>query len=415
MPKLLVVDTSYAFEAIRARGLEESVTCRDLGGFFEHVWTVHPFASLVSEDVSKFGRPEVHSLGERHTFIDGKIGRSDHLSALGVVNFFAGQGGLFLDLVRLVREEKISAVRAGDPLYAGLLGLALSRTCNIPLVVRVNANYDNLYRATGKPMMPRFFRSMRVEKVVVRHVLSRAALVAAVNEDNRKFAVLSGARPDRTTLFPYGNLLDKRHVAAPETRDRSWTPLAEYFPNPVPFVLHVGRLSSQKFPDDPIRVLAEIRRRGHDVKAVMVGDGPLRESLGALARELGVEEHVAFCGNRDQQWLSHVIPLASAVVSPLTGRALSEVAFGGAAIAAYDLDWQGDLIRTGETGELIPFREPMKMADGVERFLTDPDYARRMGEAVRRRAFEMLDPATLDAHERDQYAQLFRRFGARST
>ena len=68
--KLLVIDTSYGLEAIRARKLEESVTCRDLDGFFEHVWTVHPFASLVSEGrTAPFGEAEVHALGAAHTFI----------------------------------------------------------------------------------------------------------------------------------------------------------------------------------------------------------------------------------------------------------------------------------------------------------------------------------------------------------
>src|SRR5207249_3226718 len=45
-PRLLVLDTSYSLEAIRANRTEASVTCRDLGGFFDRVWTVHPFATL---------------------------------------------------------------------------------------------------------------------------------------------------------------------------------------------------------------------------------------------------------------------------------------------------------------------------------------------------------------------------------
>jgi hypothetical protein len=49
------------------------------------------------------------------------------------------------------------------------------------------------------------------------------------------------------------------------------------------------------------------------------------------------------------------------------------------------------------------------MADAVERFLLDPAYARAMGDAIRKRALEMLDPATLDQHERDQYERLLRR------
>jgi glycosyltransferase involved in cell wall biosynthesis len=409
--KLLVIDTSYAYEAIVARQLEESVTCRDLDGYFEHVWTVHPFASVVTEGATtRFGAAETHSLGAAHTFIDGKVGRFAAFAPIPALNFLVGQSEIVVQLTSLIRREKITAIRAGDPLYNGLLGWLLARSSGIPLVVRVNANFDKMYASTGKPTNPRLFRSFAVEKKVMRFVLSHADLVAAVNQDNLDFAIANGARPERSTIFRYGNLIDKRHVAPPESRPRDPSVLTEFWAQPYRFLLHVGRLETIKCPDDVIRVLAEVRRRGHDVKLLMVGDGQERAALIALSEELGVADHVAFCGNRGQEWLAQVIPQAAAVVSPITGRALSEAAFGGAPIVAYDLDWQGELIRTAETGELVPARSWQKMADSVERFLQDPQYARAMGDAVRKRAFEMLDPATLNQHERDQYTQLLRRF-----
>lgn len=411
--KLLVLDTSYAWEEILARGIQHSVTCRDLDGFFEHVWTVHPFASLLESGTSKFGRPETYSPAPRHTFINGKIGWFAKLRRLGTLNFLLGQSAIFVELAALIRREKISAIRAGDPLYCGLMGLALSRLCGIPLVVRVNANYDEAYEVTGRTMMPRLFPWRRLEKAVFGFVLSKADLVAAVNSDNLNFAVANRARPERSTVFRYGNLIDKQHLAAPETRERNWSVLSDVWDAPTPFLLSVSRLEPLKCPDQSIRAFAELRRRGHDIKLAMVGNGHLRESLGTLTRELGVEDHVAFFGNRDQAWLARVIPMASAVMSPCTGRALSECAFGGAPIAAYDLDWQRELIITGETGELAPAGDWSKLADGIERFLNDSAYARTVGQAVRKRAFDMLDPATLDQHERGEYERLLRRFEAR--
>lgn len=406
--KLIVLDSSFSFEAIRARGLEDSVTCRDLDGFFEHVWTVHPFATLVTSEAwtSRYGKPELHSLGPAHTFIDGKVGRFEVLRKLPALNFLISQFCLLFSLVRLVRKEKISVVRAGEPLYLGLFGWVLGRLCGIPLLVRVAANYDKAYETTGRPAIPRLFRARRIEKAVERFVLTRADLVAGANQDNLDFALANGARRERSTLFPYGNLIDRRHFTEPVKRDDGRPLLNELGVEPDQFLLHIGRLRSVKHPDDVVRVLAEVRRRGHDLKAILVGDGPLRPTLVELASELGVSDQVIFCGNKDQQWLARVIPLASVVVSPLTGRALSEAALGAAPIVAYDLDWQGDLIRTGVTGELVPHLSWAKMADAVEKFLNNPDYARAMGEAVRKRALEMLDPAKLNQHEREQYEKL---------
>ena len=272
--RLLVLDTAFALEAIRTRGLEDSITCRDLDGFFEHVWSVHPFATLVTPDewTNKFGRPEFHSLAPAHTFIDGKMGRFPMLRRLPALNFLIGQIGIFATLVRLVRKEGISAIRAGDPLYLGLFGWMLSRICGIPLVIRIGANYDKIYETTGRPMQPRLFFRRNIEKIVERFVLPRAHLVAGANQDNLDFALANGARPEFSTLFRYGNLIDRRHFTDPRSRTDGGRALVALRLLPQKFLLYVGRLEKVKHPDDVVRVLAEVRRRGHDVKAVLVGD-----------------------------------------------------------------------------------------------------------------------------------------------
>ena len=220
------------------------------------------------------------------------------------------------------------------------------------------------------------------------------------------FSLANGAKPESTVLFRYGNLIDKKHLVDPRVRPDGATLLEELGLKNKRFLLNIGRLVKLKCPDHVVRILAELRLRGYDIKAVLVGDGSFREELIALAGELGLEEQVLFCGNRDQQWLATIIPHATAVISPITGRALSEAAFGAAPIVAYDLDWQGELIQTGKTGELVPQFKWKNMADSVEKFLTNPEYARLMGDAVRRQAFEMLDPEKLDQYERNAYLKL---------
>ena len=125
--KLLVLDSSYSLESIRANKLEDSVTCRDLDGFFNHVWTVHPFATLVTSKQwsNKYGRPEIYKLTSAHTFIEGKVGRFQILHKIAPLNFLVGQIYIFFFLKNLVKKEKISVIRVGSPLYLGLLGWAL--------------------------------------------------------------------------------------------------------------------------------------------------------------------------------------------------------------------------------------------------------------------------------------------------
>ena len=147
----------------------------------------------------------------------------------------------------------------------------------------------------------------------------------------------------------------------------------------------------------------------------MAGDGSLLKKLSEQARELGVENHTIFCGNKDQEWLVSIIPLAAVVLSPHTGLALLEVALGESPIVAYDVDWQSELVESGLTGELVPHHAWEEMADRVDRLLADPQNARSMGEAARKRALKMMNPAMLDQHERNTYMKLLSNYSQSSS
>ena len=409
--KILVLDASYSLETIKSCKLEDSITCRDLNGFFQHVWTVHPFATLVTSEswTSKYGKPQWHTINVSHTFIEGKIGRFSFLRWIAPVNFLLSQMGIFITLYKLIKREKINVIRAGDPLYLGLFAWLLARLCKIPLVIRVGGNYDKICDTTGHAMMPRVFGSRKIEKKFERFILSHADLVAGANQDNLNFALKNGARPEYSTLFRYGNLINKHHFTPPEDRPDGSYLLKEMGVEPKKFLLYIGRLETVKHPDHVVKVLADIRKRGYDVKAVLAGQGECLQGLINLSNALEVNNEVVLCGNKDQEWLAQVIPLAAVVVSPHTGRALLEVALGEVPVAAYDIDWQGELIETGITGELVPYADTGKLADAVERFLSNAAYSELAGKSVRKRALEMMDPATLNEHERNEYLKLLNR------
>lgn len=410
--KLLVLDTSYSLEAIIKRGIIRSVTCRDLEGYFTHVWTVHPFAPLVTSPgwTPKFGKPVWHSLTPSHTFIEGKLGRYAWLRWIGPLNFLFAQLNLLFVLKRLIKIENISIIRAGDMLYLGLMGWLLSKWCNIPFMVRVGGNNDKVFETTGQPIQKRIFFNRKIEKKVERFVLSRAHLVAGANKDNLNFALANGARKEYSTIFRYGNLLYEGHFIEPQNRKEGITLLNDIGIKSHEFLLYIGRLEKVKHPDHVINVLAHVRKNNHDIKALFVGNGTMLGELQDLSVEKGVREHVVFAGNQNQEWLSRIIPLASVVVSPHTGRALSEAALGNVPVAAYDIDWQSELIENEITGLLVPHPDQKKLSEAVERLLTDIQFAGKMAKALREKAIDMLNPQKLNMHEAAEYDSLLGRF-----
>lgn len=408
---LLTLEGDYSLNTIRDRGLEHVVTVRDLDGFFEHVWSVNPFvgADPSEPEGSAFGPPLTTRIAPRHTFIEGKVGYRRALCRLPVLNFILAQSALIFRLSRLIRRERIGVIRASEPYYLGLMGLLLARMHHLPLVVRLIANYDADFWS-GAAIYPRLFRWRSLEKRIGRYVLKRADLVAAGNEDIRHYALANGAREDRTTVFPVGHLIDPLHFLdepgqRPDVR-------GELGLGDRPFVVCVSRLERVKHPEDVLVVLAEAKRRVPALAAVLVGDGSMRGELERKASELGVEEDVIFAGNRDQRWIARALASAAVVLSPLTGRALVEAALSGTAIVAYDVDWQSELVRSGETGSLVAFRDTRRMAEATCELLANEESAASLGKRARSVALETMDPGKLVRHEQAEYQKLLTVSGA---
>ena len=409
--RMLSLDATYSLAMIRARKLEHEITCRDLDGFFEHVWSVHPVVGASREHVVEYGTAGSREsrLADRHTMIEGSVAWSPRLVRYPIINFLVAQGMLVRRLDRLIRSEGVCVVRVGDPFYLGLVGLLLGWLNRLPVVVRINCNYDYAYADSKYLAYPRLLRWRWLEKAVARFVMARADLVAPGSRDNLEYALNNGATPERSTIWSYGTWIDPLHFEV-EPDDRP-SVRAELDLEDRPFVVLVSRLEKGKHPEDVVRVLAEGRKRIPALAALLVGGGSMQEGLEGLARELGVEDGLRTVGYRDQQWLGAALSSADVVVSPITGRALVEACLSATPVVAYDIEWQSEIIRPGETGVLVPYRDVAGMAAAVCDLLDDPDQAAALGRRAREVVIKTMDPLTLLAHEQADYERLLGRTG----
>lgn len=404
--KLLVIEGTHAFSTLRERKIEHAVTSRDVGGFFSHVWTVHP-AVGASPDHSEFsavGSPTSTDVSPRHTFIEGKVGLLSGLVGWKRTNFALAQASLVWRLSRLIRRENVSLVQVSDPYYLGLLGLLLARSHRLPLVVFVYGNFDSLYEMTGFVAYPRLIRWRWLEKRIERYVLSRADLVVAGNEDNLRFVLRNGATVERSTVFrPAGWIHPDHFDVEPEHRRRDPSELGL---GERPYILLLGRLVAVKHPEDVLVVAKDVRERGHDITVVFVGDGPMRQELQDMAVGMGLSGNAVFVGARNQNWINAALSSAEVILSPLTGLALIEACLSGTPVVAYDAEWQSELIRSGDTGLLVPYRDTRRMAEGVCYLLDNPEEGRRMADRARQTALKLMDRTALLHHQRSQYHKL---------
>ena len=406
-----MLDISFTLKMFRERHLEQALESRKLEGYFGRVISVHPLSGLFERGNNRFGEPVVTQLDDEHVFVEGKIGVSPLLRFLPPLNLFFSQISLIRLLLKIARNDgdaKVDVIRVGDPYYLGLMGWLFSRLLKAPLAIRVCFDYDLLFKTTKKPVFPRLFGFRFIEKLVERFVFPRCALIAGANQNNLDYGIANGAAPEKGVVFRYGNLIDPLHFTDPLTRTEGEKLLYDIGVE-GDFLATVSRLEEMKQPEQNLLALKLLKESGYDIKFVFIGDGSMREQLKEMASEFGLSEYVFFAGNRSQKWIAEVLPQARLVLSPHMGRGLTEACLAGAPIVAYDYDWQGEVIRSGVTGELVPDGEYNEMAQRAARLLDSPVRSRQLGLEARRVVMEMMDPETLTNHEIETYEALFNK------
>ncbi len=166
-------------------------------------------------------------------------------------------------------------------------------------------------------------------------------------------------------------------------------------PNPssVPTVLSVGRLVERKGFDRIIEALVQLRRLYPNIRYEIVGDGPHRGRLEALAEHFGVADCVVFHGALLQRDMRLAYARAWCFALPVREVGNDVEGFGivylEAAMASLPAvgglrSGAADAIVEGETGFLVDGNDPEAVGTAIAKLLSDPGRARQMGA----RAFE---------------------------
>jgi len=407
---LLVFDSAYNSVLLRDRNLEVFVTSKDLDGYFDHVWTVNPFADvqLDKSDKTRFGKNRYVKLSERHTMLECRMGLHKLFRFLPPLNFLLAQMNLLLSVYRLMRRYDIKFVRAEDPLINGFYAALFSKLFRLPLLIGVWGNPAEIRKQTKKPLMPRVFPFCWTEEIWERIILKFAKVVMVQNYDNQKFVSQKGIPENRIVQFTLDNAVHENHFIEPLERPSAKTDLEECGITSEKIVLCLSRLVASKRVDQAVLTISEESLRDFDLRLLLVGDGSDKEELKDLAISLGVEKKVIFAGNKNQKWIARVIPEVDAVLAPLTGRALLEVALGAAPVVAYDVDWHSDLIETGESGELVEDLDHVAMAHSLKLILENKEYSQKIGRELRNRALSFANLKTTQENQIDVYESLFK-------
>ncbi len=168
-----------------------------------------------------------------------------------------------------------------------------------------------------------------------------------------------------------------------------------------PTLLVVGRLAPAKGFDDAVCALGALRTRGLTPKLVVVGDGPERERLAALAREHGVEAQVDFRGALDHGGIAPLYAQAWLLLAPskvmANGRrdgipnVVIEAMAAGVPVVGTRATGIDEAVEPGVTGALAEPNDPASLADAIEPLLRQPAEIERMSATARTRVSSAFD------------------------
>jgi glycosyltransferase involved in cell wall biosynthesis len=172
-------------------------------------------------------------------------------------------------------------------------------------------------------------------------------------------------------------------------------------------ILAVGRLVPKKGFDTLLRAFAMLASRIPDLRLVLIGDGPERDTLEALSRELGVESRVHMAGAGSQEDVREAMRRADCFALPCRVGddgdrdgipvVLMEAMASGVPVVCGDLATIRELVVDDDCGRLVEPDQPEAVADEIERLMTDDSLRRAVGEAGRKRIIEEFSlDSTLD-------------------
>ncbi len=356
-----------------------------------------------------------HHLLHSSSRIASRIGR------IPVIGFLRG----FIDLVSLIRQ-----VRRMARLFRELdVDVVHTHLVSSMVIARLAAVMAGVPIRVSMIAAPLHLESRMLRKLDTLTYRLDDRILAGCEHTNELYARLGVPARKRTTVGygvdPHGfdpGAADGARIRR-ELGFADDTPLVGQVAFFYPVLRHgIGPPGSQgrgiKGQEDLLAAAAIVLKERPDVRFVVVGDGFGEEgkrhfeSVKQLACELGVDHAVVFTGRRSD----HVDILAALDISvqcSLTenyGGTIESLLMEKAMIATR-AGGMPEVVIDGETGLLVPVRDPQALAAAILRLVRDPELGRTLGRAgrelmLRKHTIQQTTDGVVDV-----YADIARRKG----
>jgi glycosyltransferase involved in cell wall biosynthesis len=277
-----------------------------------------------------------------------------------------------LRFARYLRREGVQVVHAHD-MYSNIFATGWARVARTPVVVASR----------------RWWHSLPNRKLQLgNRAAFRLADAVLANSPEVARSVREEAGIAAGKVMTVTNFVDERAFVPPAPAQLAAMRRAWRVPAGAMVVGCVARLDPVKDHATLLRAVHALRARCPSLHLVLIGDGPVRAALEALAHSLELQDAVTFVGEvQDGRNHHHGFDI-SVLCSVSEGfpNTLVEAMAAGRPVVATAVGGSIDAVVDGETGLLVPPGSPEQLAESLARLVEAPALRQRLGDAGRTRA-----------------------------
>jgi len=307
--------------------------------------------------------------------------------------------------------QSMDIIHVHHPFLSGRLALRYSRPLQIPIVFTNHTRYD-LYAQAYLPMMPEEI-SDGLLKAYMPSFCEAVNLVVSPSAGMEK--ILRGLDvKSPIEVVPNGVELERYRKIEP-------FPRADFgFHADDILFIYVGRLGPEKNLNFLLRAFNGVAQAFDHVRLLILGDGPARADIEALASDFGLAGRVRFEGmipyERLPAYLSMCDAFVTASVTEVHPLSVIEGMASGLPVLGIRSPGVGDTVEDGVTGFLTD-EDTAGFAVKMTRLVTEPGLRKKMGAAARQAsshyAIERTTQIMLKLYERLYHESRPRQRGLR--
>lgn len=289
------------------------------------------------------------------------------------------------EMTKIIRDNGFDIVHLHSS-KAGILGRMAAKLAGVPLIIFTvhGVSFDFELRPKSAPIL------LFLEKFTAKFT---DGIISVAENCKEAFVKEKVCSPDKIRVIYSAIEFDPIDNAKGGNDKRKELGLS-----PDDFVIGaVGHFRKAKGYEYLVEAAPHVLKKIPHARFLITGDGPEKPDIERRIKEADLEEAFILTGDRaDVPELLQIMDIfCRPSIHEGLGRALTEAMYAELPAVVTDIWGTREICEHNETGILVPIRDPEALGEGIIKLYEDPDLARRIGSASRKKVKGMFAVETM--------------------